>query len=339
MERIKKEGHSGMLDVFANIVKHQQYCEMLMRSHAGSAYCSWYYQKPTWCYAGIVETSSTVVIQMGAEIIVEADIEAHQLMKVNHERADFIMRNALIELSEGNVWYGDVDGHQPFGWGVLCNGEGDKVYEGFRIEEANVCYGRSYYPDIQKVEYEGEWCDGKRWGRGIQYDRNGSTVFDGVWMDDEPVIKRMMLNEENQLLHNHIEELTVSDGSCNGSEWIVLDLSFIPSLRELKVGDSCFECVKRVKLIGLKRLERVVIGNNSFSLNCYGNDPNRHFYLKNCERVRELKVGRYSFADYSVCEIESVPSLEVIEMGDLNGDGCNFFYASLELKSDSQRMN
>ena len=339
MERIKKEGHSELLVEFASIVKYQQYCEMLMRSHADSAYCSWCYRGVKWCYDGIVETSSSVVIQVSAEIIVEADIETHQLVKVNNIRVDCITHNALIDLSEGNAWHGDGVDDQPFGWGVLYDSEGEKKYEGFRIGEANVCYGIQYYPDIQKVEYEGEWCDGKRWGRGIQYDRNGCTVFDGVWMDDEPVIKRMVLNEENQLLHNHIEELTVSNGSCNGSEWIVLDLSFIPSLRELKVGDSCFECVKRVKLIGLKRLERVVIGNNSFSLNCYGNDPNRHFYLKNCERVRELKVGRYSFADYSVCEIESVPSLEVIEMGDLNGDGCNFFYASLELKSDSQRMN
>ena len=69
-----------------------------------------------------------------------------------------------------------------------------------------------------------------------------------------------------------------------------------------------------------------------------GNDPYRHFYLKNCERVRELKIGLYSFSDYSVCEIENVPSLEVIEMGKLYEDSSNFMYSSLELKSDSQRM-
>ena len=66
--------------------------------------------------------------------------------------------------------------------------------------------------------------------------------------------------------------------------------------------------------------------------------PNRHFYLKNCERLRELKIGCWSFADYSVCEIENVPSLEVIEMGELNEESYIFFYASFELKSDSQRM-
>ena len=39
-----------------------------------------------------------------------------------------------------------------------------------------------------------------------------------------------------------------------------------------------------------------------------------------------------------MCEIEIVPSLEVIEMGELNEPSINFYYASLELKSDSERM-
>ena len=77
-----------------------------------------------------------------------------------------------------------------------------------------------------------------------------------------------------------------------------------------------------VKLIGLNRLERVVIGKNCFTKkkNSWlpSVNPHRHFYLKNCERLRELKMGCYSFSDYSVCEIENVACLEVIEMGELN---------------------
>ena len=91
----------------------------------------------------------------------------------------------------------------------------------------------------------------------------------------------------------------------------------------------------------LSKLERVVIGKNCFTKHRSNRpkcDPNRHFYLKNCERVRELKMGRFSFSDYSVCEIENTPSLEVIEMGELNRESCNFYHASLELKSDSYRM-
>ena len=39
-----------------------------------------------------------------------------------------------------------------------------------------------------------------------------------------------------------------------------------------------------------------------------------------------------------MCEIENVPSLRVIEMGDLNEWSYNFKYASLELRSDSERI-
>ena len=82
-----------------------------------------------------------------------------------------------------------------------------------------------------------------------------------------------------------------------------------------------------------------MIGTECFTKEKEGRyDPDRHFYLKNCERLRELKMGRYSFSDYSVCEIENVPSLEVIEMGELNRWSYNFSCASLELKSDCERM-
>ena len=137
-----------------------------------------------------------------------------------------------------------------------------------------------------------------------------------------------------------VTELVIPPNCCNEAEWSVFDVSELKRLKSIEIGDECFENVNEVKLIGFKRLERVVIGKNCFTKkkNSRGYDPNRHFYLKNCERVRELKMGHHSFSDYSVCEIENVPSLEVIEMGELNQWSGNFYYASLELKSDSERM-
>ena len=134
--------------------------------------------------------------------------------------------------------------------------------------------------------------------------------------------------------------IVIASNCCNERELSVLDMSRFMNLRELKVGDECFENVNEVKLMGLNRLESMVIGKNSFTKkkNSCGNNPNRHFYLKNCWRLREVKMGRYSFSDYSVCEIENVPSLEVIEMGELYLGSCNFCHASLLLKSDSERM-
>ena len=304
-----------------------------------------------WCCIGmrdcagimkeLIEKSHSVVMELRLNGVVEVDTASHTLIRVNGEDVKGIEHKQVLDLSDdGERWEGDVLNNQPYGWGVLYDSENRRVYEGFRVGEVNVCYGRSYYPENQKVEYEGEICEGKRWGRGIQSDRNGNIVFEGEWMNNEQLSKRVVLSEENQLLHNHIEELIVSNNSCNGREWNALDLSLMSHLRLLEVGDECFENVKEMKLIGLNQLERVVIGMNSFTKckNDCGYDPDRHFYLKNCERLRELKIGRYSFSDYSVCEIENVPSLEVIEMGELNEESNNFYCASLELKSDSERM-
>ena len=132
-----------------------------------------------------------------------------------------------------------------------------------------------------------------------------------------------------------VELIEVSNGCCNEEGLKELDLRGFVNLRELKVGSECFEYVKEVKLIGLSELESVVIGMNSFTQHKddHGNDPNRHFYLKNCPKLKSLKIGRYSFSDYTVCEIENVDALEVIEMGELNEKSASFRYASLELKS------
>ena len=148
----------------------------------------------------------------------------------------------------------------------------------------------------------------------------------------------MVLNVRNQqLLNSHIEELVVQDSSCNGMEWRVLDLSIMSHLRLLEVGDECFEKVNEVKLVGLNQLERVVIGQYCFTRGAEY-IPNTHFYLKDCERLRELKIGPHSLSDYSVCLIENLPSLEVIEIGEPREWSHNFWRASLELKSDYQRM-
>ena len=130
--------------------------------------------------------------------------------------------------------------------------------------------------------------------------------------------------------------------ACNDTSLTVLDLSSFSNLKVFVVGDYSFTFVNEVKLMDLSKLERVVIGKNCFTKHRSNRpkcDPNRHFYLKNCERLRELKMGRYSFSDYSVCEIEDVPSLEVIEMGELDEESSNFYYASLELKSEIDGMN
>ena len=152
------------------------------------------------------------------------------------------------------------------------------------------------------------------------------------------------VHEKKAEIHNEVEwnsldryvnEIVVSSNCCNESTIDVFDLSALKYLKRIEIGDNCFEQVSTVNMSGWNELESVVIGENSFTRKKNGadNDPNRQFYLKNCPSLKELRMGRYSFSDYSVIEIENVDALEVIEMGDLNYWSCNFYHASLELKS------
>ena len=333
-----KECEGEVLIPFVKILKYQEYCEWILKNDVKDSHLVLCENGLCWYDEGVIEKSHYVVVELGLNRVIEVSVDWHALLRVNGEDVSGIDHNHVLDLNdEGERWEGDVLDNQPYGWGVLYDSENRKTYEGFRIGSVNVCYGTRYYSDIQRVEYEGEWFEGRRWGRGIQYDRSGKTLFDGEWMDDEPVIKRVVLNEENQLLHNHIKELFIQDNSCNGPEWTALDLGFIPSLRLFEVGSHCFTSVNEVKVIGLNQLERVVIGRDSFwhlSDSC----TNGHFYVKNCERLRELKIGCYSFNHYGACEIENLPSLEVIEMGQVNEYNRSFLCASLGLKSDHERM-
>ena len=127
----------------------------------------------------------------------------------------------------------------------------------------------------------------------------------------------------------------IVDNAVGVPDFSVLDLTRFSKLESLVIGDNCFSYVTEVKMVGLSELESVEIGMNSFTQhkNDYGNDSNRHFYLKNSPKLKSLMMGLFSFSDYTVCEIENVDALEVIEMGELNEESYNFAYASLELKS------
>ena len=273
--------------------------------------------------------SKTVVNRMSKELLVVNEVD---LSGIEHKQ--------VLNLNdEGERWEGDVLDDCPFGWGVLYDSENRKAYEGFRIGNVNVCYGRSYYPDIQKVEYEGVVCEGKRWGRGVQYDRNGDVVIDGEWLVDE-LKTCITISEESAFLHSRIEELIVSDDCCNGEEWKVLEFGFMPFLRDLHIGNYCFKEVNKVELIGMNHLERVVIGMHCFSAiediaiqTTVEDYSYRRFFLKSCNCVKELTIGNDSFLEYGICVIENDPSLDSISFGDNTINHTVFFHSSLFLRS------
>lgn len=222
---------------------------------------------------------------------------------VNDAEIQGVSHNQTLDLTDdGERWEGDVLNDEPYGWGVLYDREGEKVYEGFRMGEVSVCYGRSYYSDIRKLQYEGEWLNGMRWGRGIQYDRNGGVVFDGEWMDDVPTTLNVIetIHPDSGVMHSQIEELTFTNKCCNDPVWSDLDLRPLARLRSLRIGDKCFLETKRVVLQGMRRLEEVSVGYGSFSKHAFNlNREDAVFVCYANPSLRSLEIDRCCFTSFS----------------------------------------
>ena len=181
MDSIREKGHSAFLLNLMKMARCQQLFDKAIHSNKRYVVLWLHLRNSMHCFnEGIAEMSSSIVLEFGKDRMIEVSVDSHELLRVDGEEVNEIEHKRVLDLNDdGERWEGDVLNDQPYGWGVLYDSEGEKVYEGFMIGEAYACYGTRYYSDIQKVDYKGEWCEGKRWGRGTQYDRNGKTVHDG----------------------------------------------------------------------------------------------------------------------------------------------------------------
>lgn len=218
-----------------------------------------------------------------------------------------IEHNQIVDLNdEGDRWEGDVLDGQPFGFGTLFNADNVVVYAGFYALSQYVCYGTLYY-GIGAINYEGEFYNGKRYGAGILYDRRGDMCYDGVWIDDAPPIASVAIDSVLRL-HNHVEEVTVSNYCCN--ELSTLSFTRFDALRSLHVGNNCFRSVDRLWLEGLPRLADLLVGDRCFSevsidTGAGGRTRSGPSACANARSCGRSRVGCYSFSDYASFCVES----------------------------------
>lgn len=123
----------------------------------------------------------------------------------------------------------------------------------------------------------------------------------------------------------------VFDNGFSEPGLVALDLSRFPRLQSLEVGNDAFFLVSELNLVGLNELETIVVGKRSFKA-VSGDHPTssvlgRQLQLKDCPKLKTVRIGSQSFADYSACEIENVNALEMIVVGEYS-----FFWSSLELR-------
>ena len=209
---------------------------------------------------------------------------------------------------------------------------------GFRYDEDNETFvreGKGCLIDEKTgiATRESEWKDG--------VEVSGVNLYDG-WYNLQGVDESLYLpdlkltiseTEDLRNLNLQVTDLTISSNCCNDLK--ELDLSRFRWMRSIEIGNDCFGSVKTFKIDGLNRLKTIKIGINSFSQskNSNGNDSSKSFHILNCESLKSIDIGEYSFSDFAgEFELKNLPQLQSIQIGNEQNDSKNFAYSSLVLR-------
>ena len=154
------------------------------------------------------------------------------------------------------------------------------------------------------------------------------------------------LNDLNEL-DSSISNLNIPNWSFNNElNMIELNLNRFENLESIEIGNDCFGSVQRFEIEGLNRLQRLKIGNNSFTqfkLNDFKNDwdgsytncrnESKSFHILNCESLKVIEIGQCSFCDFGgEFELRNLDNLESIKIGEIGYQSMNFFWCSFIIR-------
>ena len=114
-------------------------------------------------------------------------------------------------------------------------------------------------------------------------------------------------NKDFVLLDESVEVIEVKNGMCNDEVFDEWEMAEYVRLRELIVGDECFQFVKDVKIVGLNALEKVEIGKE-----CFCKASGGVFEMRDCEKLKSVRIGDGSFVGVMSVVFESECFDEVV---------------------------
>ena len=210
-------------------------------------------------------------------------------------------------------WKGDVM--------IEYDDNGKRVYEGGWKGDMKRGYvregkGREYEGDGKRALYYGDWKNGLREGYGSEF-KGGIAVYIGEWKNGMRDGEGEEYNDNEEVVRRGI---WIEGGYVKrfengyGNDCSVFDISCIKGVTRLVIGDDCFKKVNEFVIDGLNELESVKIGKNSFSLS-EDTRKGSKCLIMNCDGLREVEIGDWSFEYYEVFELKNLPSLHSIQMG------------------------
>ena len=131
-----------------------------------------------------------------------------------------------------------------------------------------------------------------------------ATVIEPVNIAGRVIVK---CNKDFLSLEEDVEVIEVKNGMCNNEAFEEWEMSEYVRLKELIVGDECFQFVKDLRIVGLNALEKVEIGRQ-----CFCKASGGVFEMRNCEKVKSVKIGDGSFVSVVRVVFESECIDEVV---------------------------
>ena len=258
--------------------------------------------------------SYSETIENGMERLIECDTEKKWMTVKEKKKNDSdwteidlseIKEDDILDLDETGIrWEGFTLHREPFGYGKLYNENNEILYIGFIYNKSKECYGVKYYSDCSSIEYVGSFHDNIKHGHGKLYDKKGALVYDGDWVNNNPVeISCVKIENEltNQLIHFDCKELTIcSKCKCELKEFHLIHFN---QLEKLVIEEEALDSIKVFEINSCDNLSSILIGDSNFKSEAL---KKGELHITNCKKLTEIEIQSNSFLKYSIFELTSL---------------------------------
>lgn len=105
-----------------------------------------------------------------------------------------------------------------------------------------------------------------------------------------------------QVMSTAVTHLIVADGSCNDEMLWRFDVSDCTNLVEVTIGKGCFKNVDDVRFVGMRYLEKIIIGDNSFVIDDRSKEC-RRFCISGIDKLYKITIGEHVAEDFYEFEL------------------------------------
>ena len=147
------------------------------------------------------------------------------------------------------------------------------------------------------------------------------------------VVNETLISSCSELenLSSNVTSLIMGSNICNSNSITLFNLTNFEYLELIDIGSDNLIYVNRFVINGLNHLKSLKIGMNSFTRT--GDNPSRSFHILNCIELESIEIGHHSFSDYGGgFELNNLPKLSTIKIGEIGSDSSNFYYSSFVIK-------